>query len=277
MNTDKIQSVFFFTILIISIGLMVYVLKPFIGALALAAALAIVFQPVYKKILKFVKNRGGASFLTIIIIMFVVILPLSYLASKVFTEATDIYNSYLNQTIEGSVSVSLLPLGIQQKLSSFIPWLNIDLDTIKRQSIDWLVNNFGSIFSGVIKISFNFLVMIISIYYFLKDGKYFKDKIKELSPLKKDQDEEVIAKMELTVNSVIKGSVFIAIVQGILTGIGFAIFDISEPILWGAIATISSLIPTIGTSIIFIPAVIYLFLTGNYLSLSVLFFGAHCW
>ena len=95
----------------------------------------------------------------------------------------------------------------------------------------------------------------------------------ELSPLNDKEDEGVFDRLELAVNSVIKGNLVIALVQGVLTTIGFMLFGVPNAILWGTVAAVAALIPGIGTGLVFIPAVAFLFFTGA----NVPAFGLFIW
>ena len=84
-----------------------------------------------------------------------------------------------------------------------------------------------------------------------------------ISPLADKDDEKIIRRLSLAVNGVIKGSLFIALVQGTMMGIGLWIFGIPNPALWGVVAAMCAMIPSIGTALVSVPAIIYLFYTGN--------------
>ena len=108
--------------------------------------------------------------------------------------------------------------------------------------------------------------MLLSIFYFLKDGARWRQALVVLSPLSDSDDEKIISRLKLAVNGVIKGYLLVALVQGILMGLGLWLFGVPKPALWGVVAAITSLIPTIGTALVSVPAFIFLFLTGSAVS-----------
>jgi predicted PurR-regulated permease PerM len=83
------------------------------------------------------------------------------------------------------------------------------------------------------------------------------------SPLPDHDDEKILSRLENAVNAVIKGYLFIALVQGVLVGFGFWIFHVPHAALWGVVAAIASLIPAVGTGLVSIPAIAFLFFTGD--------------
>ena len=110
---------------------------------------------------------------------------------------------------------------------------------------------------------FSFVLLLLAIFYFLKDGDGWKKAILQLSPLSITADQKILDRLTQTINGVIKGYLLIAFIQGTLMGVGLYIFHIPNPAIWGVIAGIASIIPPFGTAVVSIPAVIFLFITGH--------------
>jgi len=107
-----------------------------------------------------------------------------------------------------------------------------------------------------------FILMIMTLFYLLKDGKHWKRSIISITPLSEEHLTEIFSKLESAVNRILKGSFLIAIIQGLLVSVGFSIFGVPNPALWGVVAGIASFVPTFGTSIVSVPAMLYLFFNG---------------
>jgi predicted PurR-regulated permease PerM len=131
----------------------------------------------------------------------------------------------------------------------------------------------GSVFSSIAFFSLNAFLFFISLFYLLRDGSGFKKAIISASPLSDSDDEAVFTRLENAVNSVIKGSLTIAVIQGTLVTLGFLVFGIPNSFLWGTLATVTALIPGLGTALVLGPGIIYLFLTGS----QVAAFGLLIW
>jgi len=114
------------------------------------------------------------------------------------------------------------------------------------------------VFSSVGKVFLALFLSLLAFYCLIKDGQSLRDFYIRISPLPDEDDERILVKLHATVNSVIRGTLVIAVIQGFLTGIGFMIFGIPNPTLWGSIAAITALVPTVGTAIVLIPGIIYL-------------------
>lgn len=265
MNIEKIQNTFFFSLLILGIGFSLYLLYPFLESLSLALVLAIIFKPLYRDILKTVGNKKTiASITTIVFIFIIIVIPLVFALSSVFTELRQIYTNYLVGSNQGQ-SITVLPNLVSDFTEKNMPWLDVDLEGLKGQIASWILSSLSSIFSSAFNIILGLFIIILGLFYLFRDGHHFRERLTEISPLKENDDEKIIKKVEETINSVIRGSLFIGVIQGTLVGIGFAIFGIPEPFLWGMIAAVAALIPSVGTAIISIPAIAFLFLSQQYL------------
>ena len=136
------------------------------------------------------------------------------------------------------------------------------------------MENLSAVFSNVAKTTLGIFIFLIALYYLFKDGLKLKEAVVAFSPLKNTDDETIFTKLSSATNSVVKGTLLIALIQGILTAIGFIIFGIPNATLWGSLATITALIPSVGTAIILLPSILYLFSIGNVFSaLGLLIWG----
>lgn len=139
----------------------------------------------------------------------------------------------------------------------------LDFGQYAKQGLEVLIQNFGAVFSSFAKIIINAFVFLTAFYFFIKDGNRLKNYFVDLSPLDDTDDEFIVSRLKSAVSAAMKGNLAIGIIQGALTGIGFAIFGVPNPVLWGGVAAIAAFLPGIGTSLVIIPAIIFLFLTGN--------------
>lgn len=263
MPAEKQTQIFFFIALFFAVlALNIGMFLPFIGAIVIALTLGSIFGPMYRKILGFFKGKASiSSFISVIAVILIVIIPISFLGTMVFKEASVFYSVFRDGGDEAYVN------NINNSVNSWIHKVSPDFSFSARDSfskaIDFFVNNVAKIFSGISGALFSLFLALLGLYYILKDGDKLKNILMHLSPLADEYDEIIFDKLSKTVSSVIKGSLLVALVQGILTGVGFFVFGIPAPAVWGAVAVISSLIPMIGTSIVLAPGILYLFSTGS--------------
>ncbi len=268
MNDRKPQLYFLLTILAGIFVLVFFIFKPFLYALALAIVFATVLQPVYQKIVGFVHGRQGLSALaTILIVIIFIFTPLVFLGIQIFQEAEQLYFSL---TVgDGKDAVLNVFNSLIDNLQNYFPAaqeFSVNIDQYFKQGLSWLLQHLGSVFGSFAKMAVSFFLFLVALYYLLKDGQKLKAAIIALSPLSDADDETISQKIEMAVGSVMKGNLLIALVQGILTSVGFAIFGVPNAVLWGSIAAIAALIPGIGTALVLTPAIIFLFLKGEMFS-----------
>ena len=110
---------------------------------------------------------------------------------------------------------------------------------------------------------FDTFLMLLAFFFFVRDGDTLFSGMQGMSPLGAATTHAIIGNMRLAVQSVIKGTILIALMRWIFVGVGFYLFGIPNALLWGSIGGIVGAIPGVGTPIVFIPAIAYLFVEGH--------------
>lgn len=241
-----------------------FIIQPFLAPLVLAAVCAFIFQPIYRRFLRLFGGHAGLSaFTSALVAIVIVILPLVILGTLVFREATTLFQTLASGSQSGLLDT--VEAGVSQLLSAFsIPVsFNLDIGGYLRQGLEVLIQNIGAIFSSFARILLTTFVFLVAFYFFLKDGLKLKDYFVALSPLPDSDDELIATRLKSSISAVLKGSLTVGIIQGLLTGVGFAIFGVPNPTLWGSVAAITALIPGIGTALVLVPGILFLFFTGN--------------
>ena len=257
MESFKNHSVYFLLVCIIASAILVYfIINPFLSPLIIAAVFAFLFHPVYERFLKSLKKESISAAVTTLLAIIIILLPVSFIATQIVKESADVYHYLLSNGTNGIVSSveNLVPASQS---------LNIDFKQYAKQGIEILLQNIGSIFSSVTKMILNLFVFLMAFFFLLKDGKKLKDYFIEVSPLSDRDDQKIVDKLKMAVSAIVKGSLMIGLIQGFLTGIGFAVFGVPNAVFWGTVAAISALIPGVGTALVLVPAIAYLFIVGN--------------
>lgn len=262
MNYQKSELYFIFALLA-GVGVLTFLIfEPFLYALILAVIFATVFEPVHKRVLAVARNRSGlAAFITTISILVVIVVPVTFLGIQIFKESVQLYASLVNNG--GTAGISHEVEGVAQSWGIFLPAGSFDLGQYLQQGLSWLIQHIGTVFSNATKIMAGIFVLLIALFHLFKDGDKLKRSIIALSPLHDVHDQTIIRKLELAVNSVVRGSIFVGLIQGVLTAIGLVLFGVPNAVLWGSVAAITALIPGFGTSLVIIPAVIFLVITSS--------------
>ena len=262
---EKLQ-IYFFTALFLGVLFLSFqIFLPFLVPLSIAATLAFLFHPLNERLAKlFGGSRGPASFITVILAVLVIIIPFVFIGTTIFKEAVD-FSAQLNNGGTERISASLSSMGA--RISYYFPGYSFNLPEYVNSGFGWLSQNIGIVFAGIAKVTIglllNLFICLIAFYYFLKDGQKLARAIVALSPLPDKNDYEILAKLEGTVSSVVRGSLIVAVIQGILAWLGFTMFGVPNPALFGSFTAIAALIPGVGTAVVVAPAVIYLFVIGS--------------
>ncbi|PIP60523.1 hypothetical protein COX00_02855 [Candidatus Uhrbacteria bacterium CG22_combo_CG10-13_8_21_14_all_47_17] len=263
MSQKQLQLYFFTGFYLVILVLAFLIFRPFVPVLALAGMFAVILQPVQDRLSTLFRGRlpGFASVLAIVLLILLFLVPIGFIGTQVFQETSTLY-TYV--TTNGKDVTTLVNDVITKPVQQYVPGFSIDVDTYARQALSWLIGNLGQIFSGTLQTVLGFFIGLVALYYFLKDGRGFLQSIAELSPLPNRYDIQVQERLTLAINSIVKGTLLIALIQGILSGIGYSMFGLPNPALWGTLAAIGALVPGVGTTIVLVPAVTYLVITGHY-------------
>jgi predicted PurR-regulated permease PerM len=224
--------------------------------------LAFIFYPVYGKLLKYIPKwlpaKTTASLITCLIIVLLVMIPLIFVIILLTSEVREGY-LFLQQffsTSEGQLAG--LPPVIGTWFAKY-PYLK----TLAGDLANQLIGLMQGVIKGVPNAALNIFVTAFSMYYFLKHGRELFDFVTALFPLAEGRQKQILKRFNDLSRGTILGQVVIAILQGILAGIGFAVLGVPNPVLWGTVTAIISTIPLLGAAIVWIPIMVYLFILAS--------------
>jgi predicted PurR-regulated permease PerM len=259
MQPKILEKYFFFGLLSATIVFVFFIFRPFWIILVLGGSFSVVFYPIYKWLKKYHSPNWLAALLTVFFFVIVLCIPLFGIGTIVFNQSQNLYNSVI-----GNGNVTPFVSSIGSKINHFLPnGVSFNINEKISSFISYLTNNIATIFSTTITTIFSFILLLLAIFYFLKDGEGWKETLLRLSPLSDNADEKIVEKLYHTINGVLKGYLLIALIQGTLMGVGLAIFHVPSPAIWAVIAGIAAIIPPLGTAIVSVPAIIFLFMTGH--------------
>lgn len=269
MHEKKLEIYLFFILLAVALYLVFSIFAPYLYAIILAVVFAVIFAPVHSWFeRKIPRHKSLSALLTVLFVIVIVLVPLVFFGVQLSDEVKNLYD-YVFQDSENIGFVGRLTDAANNLMTNFSPFGfkapvfdAVDTESYVLSTLAWARGHFGDVFSGLAKLFVNAFLFLIALYYFIKDGHKFKKEIIEISPFKDERDETIIDKLKLAVLSIVKGSILVSLMQGALAIIGFYIFGIPSPVLWGSIAIVAALIPGLGTSLVLLPAILYLFFTG---------------
>jgi predicted PurR-regulated permease PerM len=261
-----------FLLLLVAVTLaFVWILWPYFGAVLWAAILAIVFEPMYRHIAESLRNRRSLAALgTLLVILVIVILPAALISAMLLQEGLSMYQ----RVQSGEINLADY---IQTIFSAMPPWITGTLDRFGIGSLADVRERFSAgiakslqFFAGqavnvgqyALEFVVSFFVMLYVLFFLLRDGGMLRARAGRAVPLRPGLQRDLAQKFANVIRATIKGNVVIAIVQGTLGGLAFWVLGIHGALLWGVLMAFLSLLPAVGTALVWIPVAIYLLVTG---------------
>ena len=271
----KSKNVFIILLTVVTL-LFVTLIIDFILPIFWAIVLSILFSPINQHLQNKINKPALISLCTIAIIVFLVIAPCFFILTAVTDETLNIIRAIETGKInleQFLISISQLIPALTERLNAFgydTNTLISQLNNIALGASQYalsLVMNTGENILRFLLLSF---VMIYLLFFFLKDGDQIIEKCINVFPLDDNQERFLIDKFSSVTKATVKGTIIVGIVQGTIGGVIFALLDIQAAVLWGVLMAFFSILPGIGTAIIWFPAACILFLSGAWLKALIL-------
>lgn len=268
INPNRFRAVALLA-LVIGISLtFLYMVRPFAVALFLGAIFSGMLQPAFRRILSWCRGRRGiASLATLVFFVFLLLGPAAIFLGIVANQALDVTQS-AGPWIQ-SVQQELDEPGVLDRLIDQLPFADTVRpyrDQIPEKASElasslgrWVVQGLADITRGTVAVIFMLLVMLYAMFFFVKDGKQILHTILCYLPLADEAKQRMLERFVSVTRATVKGTFLIGIVQGGLAGIAFAIGGIPSAAFWGTVMAVLSIVPGVGSALVWLPAVIYLF------------------
>ncbi len=253
-----------------------WILSPYAGAILWSVVFAILFTGLKERIADRLRGRHGlASLLTLLVIIVLVIVPFFLLAGLVLGEAAKLYQHIKAGDLNlGSLAGDLLAK-LPGRARSLLEGAGLGsqsealatLSDALSGALSWLAS-LASLASGIGQSAFSlviaFGIALYLTYFLLVDGRFLARKIGDAVPLEPALFDRLIQEFTSVVRAMIKGSLAVAAAQGLIGGVVLAFLGIPVALLWGTLMGVMSLIPAVGTGIVWAPIALYLLVTGSF-------------
>jgi len=249
-----------------------WLLIPFYGAVFWAVILAIIFQPlqgVFER--RFGMGSNLAAALTMLVCIVLAIIPMAVILGALVNEAARVVQRVQNGAFDTSTLVrdlqGMLPGWAERLLERL--GIGEDLEVMRSRFIDALQQVGQLLATRALNIGQNTLrfvastgIMLYVLFFLFRDGRAIGRNIRDAMPLTPEYNRALLARFAAVVRATVKGNIVIALIQGTIGGIAFALLGIQGALLWGALMVLLSLLPAVGAAIVWVPAAVYLFMTG---------------
>ena len=274
-----------FVFLLVAVSLaFAWILLPFYSAVLWAVILALVFSPVERWFNNRLPNQPNlATFLTLLSIVGIVLVPVAFTGASIVSEATTLYENIQSGDIKLGSFLQRFLDALPTWATNFLAHFGVtDVADMQARIISLLAE--GSQFfatqavlvgQGTANVLLGTSIMLYLLYFFLRDGGKLSQKIIHAVPLADEYKDALFHKIAVVVRAMVKGTILVAILQGFLGGLIFWALGIHAPVLWGVVMAFLSLLPAVGASIVWFPVAVYLVATGAFgKGLILMAFGA---
>ncbi len=271
-RTMRMQDAGFLALVLLVTLAFAWLLAPFFGAILWGIVVAILFAPVNRRIaVKLGGRRNLAAVLTLVLILAVVILPALMLGVSLVEQAAAIYARFQSGQVDPVAGLELLRHALPRWATDMLASAGLtDFNTARKTFDATITSALQSVASRALlfgqdamRFMASIAIMLYLTFFLLRDGPKLGRQIGQAAPLRPDLRDALIGHFVVVVRATMKGSVVVAILQGLVGGVIFWLLGIQGALLWGLLMGFFSLVPAVGTGIVWAPVAIYLLVTGS--------------
>jgi predicted PurR-regulated permease PerM len=261
-----------FLLLVVGVSLaFLWILWPFFGAVLWATVMAIVFAPLYRRLLSSMRQkRTLAALITVLIVLMMVILPLTLVGALLLQEGFGVFERIQSGELDFAqyfqrVFVAL-PSWMTELLQSSgltnLRAIQERLSTSVMQGTQFLATQALNIGQHTFDFIINLGIVLYLLFFLLRDGDALSRRIRNAIPLRAEQQRDLFTKFTTVIRATVKGNIVVAIAQGALGGLIFWLLGVRAPVLWAVVMGFVSLLPAVGAGLVWLPVAVYFLVTG---------------
>ena len=279
ISGTNLHTAFVLLLVVAVTALFLAVTWPFFKPLLLGALLAGLFHPLYRWITRLLGGRAslGAA-VTLLVLLVLGLGPVSAFLGIVLQQALTMSDQaipWLSKHLGAASTFNVNEWLVQRfpALAKYMPsqeQLVEQVGTAAKTAGAFLVSFASRMTATTAAFVLNLFVMLYAMFFFFRDGHKILERIFYYTPLSDEDETRMLSQLASITRATVKGTLVIGVIQGALAGIAFWVTGIEGAALWGTIMTILSIIPGIGAALVWVPAVIILFVTGQYLTATLL-------
>ena len=260
----------FITILFLSI------IFNFAAPILWSIVVSIIFYPLYEKFLLMTNKKSLSSILSLILILLLVIIPSIGILGLITNELIIFINSFDDYSLERYVEM----IPNESLINDLLAWAGLSITQLTEKADDFLLAASKVFYESVSTISANVINFFISLFlfiyltfFFLKDGEKIVKSCMDAFPMKNEDESYLLNEFQKTTRATIKGTIVVALAQGFLGYMTLLLLGIEGALIWGAVMALLSIIPAVGTILVWLPIALVLFANGQMMQASILIFS----
>lgn len=269
-----------FLILIVVVSLAFgWILTSFYGAILWGVVIAIMFAPLYRRLLRRIPQRPTLAALTmVVLVVMIVILPLTLIAASLTQQAAAVFAKVQSGELDFvklfQQILNVLPQWVTSLLDSFgvasLGGMQAKLSAALLKGSQQIATQALNIGQSTFEFIVNASIMLYLLFFLFRDGSALSQRIKNAIPLREELRDALLEKFTVVIRATVKGSILVAMAQGALGGVIFWILGINAPLLWAVLMAFLSLLPAVGAGLVWMPVALYLMATGSFIQGGIL-------
>ena len=271
MEEEYLRKITIISLLAVLVVLAFLILKPILLSLIFGIILVVLFAPLYDKVLKVVRSKNLAAYLLVLFLILLVLIPFWLLTPIFVKQSFEIYLASQQMDFITPLKTIFPSFFSSDQFSAEIGSV---IHNFATNATNTLVNSLSKLIINFPIIVLHLIVVFFTFFFIIRDKDQFVIYVKNLLPFERHIKEKLFKSSRDITFSVIYGQVAIGALQGLIVGTGFFIFGVNNALLLTLLAVIAGIFPIIGTTIVWLPVVIYLFIAGNaFTAVGITFFG----
>jgi predicted PurR-regulated permease PerM len=272
LKTPELEFKSLLFLVLVASALFVLILWPFFGAVCWSVFIAIVFWPMHRRFLHGSHNRPNmAAAASVTVIVLIVILPMTMLIASVTDEASTMVAKLRSGEINIGTYFQRILAALPEWARSLLQRFGMGDLQLLQQKVMAAVGASGQALTsrvvGIGQVTLDFVVaffvMLYVLYFLFRDGDRLSQSIGRSIPLHPQHTRRLLTQFATVVRATVKGNIIVAIVQGALGTIAFWFLGLPGAVLWGTVMAVFSLLPAVGTVLVWGPVAAYFFFTGE--------------
>lgn len=271
----KSQNAYYLLLTLITI-LFVSLIFNFAAPILWSIVVSIIFYPLYEKLLLMTNKKSLSSMLSLILISLLVIMPSIAVLGLIGNELINFINSSENYSFEQYFQM----IPNESAINQLIAWSGLSINDLIEKADDFLISASKMLYQSVSTISTNVINFFVSLFifvyltfFFLRDGEKILQHCMDAFPMKNEDESYLLDQFQKTTRATIKGTVMVALAQGFLGYLTLLLIGINGALIWGAVMALLSIVPAVGTVLVWLPIALVLFLNGEIMDASLLIFS----
>ena len=266
----------YYLLLALITALFVSIIFNFAAPILWSIVVSIIFYPLYEKFLLMTNKKSLSSILSLILILLLVIMPSIGILGLIANELIIFINSYDDYSLERYAEM----IPNESIINDLIGWSGLNISQLTEKADDFLISASRIFYESVSTISANVINFFISLFifiyltfFFLKDVEEILQHCMDAFPMKNEDESYLLNEFQKTTRATIKGTVIVALAQGFLGYMTLLLLGIEGALIWGAVMALLSIIPAVGTILVWLPIALFLFANGENIEASLLIFS----